>query len=185
MIGKKIMNVDFSIVYTPKDEYNEVGYHTTYKKYKDSILKNGFKPSVQKNDWLGEGVYFWDNEDNAQWWSKRSTSASTCILVCDLKCQAVEYLDLDTQMKVFENFLKRYFKSATNDVVAKPNFKNNDERRKFFCDLYCTHNNIRILAYTFNHEIINQFGFKVATVKRRQICVREPKCISIRSVKEW
>ena len=189
------MNSDFSITYTTKNEYTEieypaeyteVGYHTTPKMYKDSILKNGFKPSIQKNDWLGEGVYFWDNEENALFWRRRSKSIPQCILVCDLKCQISEYLDLDKEsnMKNFEKFLNKYFKSVAEDIVVKPVFKNNNERRKFFCDLYCSCNNIRILSFTFTHEIINKFGFRIETINRRQICVREPKYISIKSIKE-
>ena len=184
MIEGNNVKVDFTLTYNPKEEYNEVGYHTTYTIYKNSILKNGFYKSNKNNEWLGEGVYFWDCEENALWWRKKSNTIKRCIFICDLKCKLSNYLDLDNEMDKFETYLKKYLKDSYKIKSAKPKFKNMDECRKFFCDLYCSHNNICILSHTFDHDIINAFGFKINTEKRRQICVRDTDCISITSVKE-
>lgn len=54
------MKLKFSLTYSPIEEYNVIGYHTTFSRYKDSILKNGFHFSNSNHEWLGEGVYFWD-----------------------------------------------------------------------------------------------------------------------------
>ena len=180
------VRMDFSLTYEPKDEYNETGYHTTYTIYKDSIINNGFKPSVEDGDWLGEGVYFWDNEENALWWKRKSSLMEKCIFVCDLNCPVENYLNLDdkSRMKEFEKFSGKYLSSMISLSKMKPSFSNNDQRRKFFCDIYCTKNDIDILSFTFEHDITNKFGFKTGTYKRRQICVREPKCISIKDIKE-
>ncbi len=109
-----------------------------------------------------------------------------CIFVCNLKCDISNYLNLDdeNQMNQFEDFSKRYMKEMSKMSGAKPDFKNNNEKKKFFCDIYCLKNNIEILSFTFEHDIINQVGFKIGVKKRRQICVREPKCISIMSVRK-
>lgn len=180
------MKIDFSLTYDPKMEYNEIGYHTTYIIYKDSILKNGFYLSKNNNEWLGEGVYFWDNEKNALWWKQNSKILERCVFVCELKCMINNYLDLDNKMEMskFESYLNDYLRSYSTSKLAKPKFKNADECRKFFCDIYCSHNNICILSFTFEHDIINKFGFKTGALERRQICVRNPECISIKSVKE-
>ena len=178
------MKIDFTLTYTPEEEYNEIGYHTTYIIYKDSILKDGFNTSNKNNEWLGEGVYFWDSEENAFWWKKKSKMIKKCIFVCDLKCQLSNYLDLDTQMDKFESYLKKYLKESYKTKSVKPKFNNADECRKFFCDIYCAHNNICILSFTFEHDKMNEFGFKIGTDKRRQICVRDTNCISISNVKE-
>ena len=178
------MKLDFSLTYSPSEAYNEVGYHTTYSRYKDSIVENGFKVSSKSDDWLGEGVYFWDNETNANWWKKSSNLLKRCIFICDLSCSLVNYLNLDTDMKKFETYLQDYMSSSFGKKLAKPKFKNTNECKKFYCDLYCSKNNICILSFTFEHDNINKFGFKIGTIKRRQICVKEPKCISIASIKE-
>lgn len=178
------MNIDFSLTYNPKEEYNEKGYHTTFIKYKDNIIKNGFCKSNKSNEWLGEGVYFWDNEENALWWRQKEKSLQKCIFICDLKCHLSKYLDLDADMHKFEKYLHKYLKTIPSDCDEKPNFKNIPQCRKFFCDIYCIKNNISILAFTFEHDKISRFGFKTGSEMRRQICVRDPKCISIINVKE-
>ena len=178
------MNIDFSLTYNPKEEYNEIGYHTTFVMYKESIIKNGFYKSTKENEWLGEGVYFWDNEVNALWWKSKSKSFKKCIFICKLKCCISKYLDLDNEMGKFETFSHKYLKTISSDNGKKPCFKNADECRKFFCDAYCSKNDICILAYTFDHDIVCRYGFKIGTVKRRQICVRDPACISIVDIKE-
>lgn len=184
MTEDNTVKVDFSLTYTPKEEYNEIGYHTTLSCYKDSIIENGFWVSNESDDWLGEGVYFWDNENNARWWKKNSGIFKKCIFTCDLKCPLSNYLNLDLEMKKFESYLNEYMNSSYGKRLAKPKFKNVNECKKFYCDLYCSRNNICILSFSFEHDIINKFGFKAGTIKRRQICVRNPKCISINSVRE-
>lgn len=180
------MKLDFSLTYNPIEEYNEIGYHTTYSIYKENILSDGFNFSNKKYEWLGEGVYFWDNEENAIWWKKDSDMFNKCIFVCRLKCEKTKYLDLDNkmQMKKFDNFLKEYLISFKRSNGYKPKFKNNDECRKYFCDVYCSNNNVSILSFTFEHDIISSFGFKTGAIKRRQICVKNRNCISILNVKE-
>lgn len=178
------MKIDFSLTYTPKEEYNEIGYHTTFLYHKDSIIQNGFYVSNQSDDWLGEGVYFWDNEDNARWWKKKSSLFKKCIFICSLKCSLSNYLNLDTEMDNFESYLNKFMSSSIGKNLEKPNFKNANECKKFYCDLYCSKNDICILSFSFDHDIINRYGFKTGTIKRRQICVRNPKCISMVSIKE-
>lgn len=179
------MKMDFSLTYNPKMEYNEIGYHTTRIIYKDDIVDKGFKPSTDKDDWLGEGIYFWDNERNAYWWKQRS-NFKKCIFICSLKCPLQNYLNLDdkNQMEKFSSFSKEYLFQMFKNSIKKPKFENNNQKKKFFCDIYCSNNNIHILSFTFEHDTINEFGFKIGSYKRRQICVREPSCISIMNIKE-
>jgi hypothetical protein len=47
-----------------------VGYHGTNRQAAESILANGFEPSQNEYDWLGEGVYFWQDAPYRAWdWS--------------------------------------------------------------------------------------------------------------------
>lgn len=186
MIGGNPVKIDFTMAYEADPKYCEVGYHTTFLIHKDHILKQGFVKSNNSNEWLGEGVYFWDCEENALWWKKSSRSIKRCILVCELSCPRSSYLDLDNpnQMEKFDLYLKKYMKEFKKTKALKPKFANNNECRKFYCDIYCSHNNICILSFTFEHDKISSFGFKVGVEKRRQICVRDESCISIMEVKE-
>lgn len=179
------MKIDFSLTYSINKEYNEIGYHTTLSCHKDDIIKNGFYTSNKNDDWLGEGVYFWDNETNANWWKKDTGIFKKCIFICDLRCPIANYINLDLEMEKFESYLKEYLRSSYGKRLAKPKFKNSNECKKFYCDLYCSKNDICILSFSFVHDIISKFGFKIGTIKRRQICVRNPAYITINDVKEW
>lgn len=45
-------------------------YHGTSLKNAESIMENGFRPSVGEKHWLGDGVYFFREDDaQAQVWA--------------------------------------------------------------------------------------------------------------------
>lgn len=178
------MEVNFSISYSPtKDEYKEIGYHKTLYIYVESIKKNGFKPSNENDDWLGFGVYFWDNVENAKWWNVGTDSViKSCIIECELKCDINQYVNLNENIHEFDLFCKKYMREIVKNKLPRPNFENNNQKKKYFCDLYCTKNNLSILSFEFEHDIINIAGFKIGTKKRRQICVRNPNLIQILSI---
>lgn len=182
MVGE-ILEGNFSILYNPKDEYKEVGYHKTLYMYVESIKKNGFKPSNKDDDWLGLGVYFWDNIENAKWWNVGTGSIiKDCIIECELKCDMNQYANLNNDMYKLDLFCKKYMNEIRKNKSPRPKFKNNNQKKKFFCDLYCIKNNLSILSFEFEHDIINMAGFKIDTKKRRQICVRNPELIQILSI---
>lgn len=176
----------FSLIYEPRNVYSEVGYHATITTNKESILNEGFKPSNNDDDWLGEGIYFWDDIKNAEWWNRKGNIISGCIFICRLTCNLINYLDLDdkAEMDKLDTFSKRYVSEMSKIGRKKPVFKNYNQMKKFFCDIYCSKNDISILSFTFKHDIINKAGFKTGTFGRRQICVRELSCISIIGIKE-
>ncbi len=177
------MEGEFSVLYNPKDEYKEIGYHKTLYIYVDSIKKDGFKPSNEEDDWLGFGVYFWDNIENAKWWNVGTGSImQRCIIKCELKCNMNQYVNLNEDMDKFELFCKKYMKEIQENNLPRPKFKNSNQKKKFFCDLYSTKHNLSILSCEFEHDIINIAGFTIGRKKRRQICVRNPKLIQIISI---
>lgn len=174
------MKIDFSLIYTPNPDFNEIGYHATYSKYYANIIKEGFHVSNEDNDWLGRGIYFWDSMTNANWWQKKlSKSGEKCIIKCNLSCKRENYIDLDIDMEKFERFLIQYSNAMKKSKGLKPNFKTKEQRRKYYCDIYSIQNNIDIMSYTFKHDVTNEFGFVVNTIDRRQICVKNNACISI------
>lgn len=55
---------------TPSQSLEVVGYHGTRKTLVPSILKDGFLPSINEYDWLGDGIYFFQDAPNrANMWA--------------------------------------------------------------------------------------------------------------------
>ena len=176
------MDYNFSIDFTK----TEVGYHTTLLEKKDKILQNGFNKSNNDDDWLGSGVYFWDKYDNAIWWKEKHLKKSKCcVFICDTTCDFKYWLDLDADIE-FDKFLEfsKYIVKEMKKFDKLPIFKNNNQKKKFFCDVYCDENNYKILSRTFSHSIIDGLvGFEIDRIERRQICVKDTNCINIRTIK--
>lgn len=173
--------------YNPQNEYTEIGYHKTLHMHVSNIKKYGFKPSNENDDWLGLGVYFWDNIENAKWWKVGTGTGAIkkdCIIECELKCKMEQYLNLNKggEMDKFDKFCRKYMSEIKKNKLPRPKFENNNQRKKYFCDLYCKKNNYSILSFEFEHDSINIAGFKIGTIKRRQICVRDSKLIRILSI---
>lgn len=50
---------------------NILGFHTNEKIKCENGLKNIINLISKDKDWLGEGIYFWDNISNAKYWSRK------------------------------------------------------------------------------------------------------------------
>lgn len=81
---------------------NEIGYHGTCSKHKDSIESNGFDPAkcnYRADHWLGQGVYFFDDYEKALWWSAtaalHNNDFGRVIFKATIEAPDEEVLDLD------------------------------------------------------------------------------------------
>lgn len=81
---------------------NEIGYHGTCSKHKDSIERNGFDPAkcnYRADHWLGQGVYFFDDYEKALWWSAtaalHNNDFGRVIFKATIEAPDEEVLDLD------------------------------------------------------------------------------------------
>lgn len=81
---------------------NEIGYHGTCSKHKDSIESNGFDPAkcnYRADHWLGQGVYFFDDYEKALWWSAtavlHNNDFGRVIFRATIEAPDEEVLDLD------------------------------------------------------------------------------------------
>src|SRR5580693_442439 len=73
-----------------------VGYHGTSRKRATSILRRGFKPSENAFDWLGTGIYFFEeNEERARAWARRLHPHDPAVLGAVINLAGV--LDLTEQ----------------------------------------------------------------------------------------
>ena len=78
---------------------NIVGYHANYaSKFPDPIPENYLIVS-NDTDWLGNGMYYWDNRSNAQYWirKKKKDSPGECIFLVAGNIIIDQLLDLTDQ----------------------------------------------------------------------------------------
>ncbi len=73
-----------------------IGFHATSRSKVESILENGFAPSRNGYDWLGDGAYFWENDlDRAAHWARRHFRSERAVIGVLLRLTGC--MDLQTQ----------------------------------------------------------------------------------------
>lgn len=180
---------------------NEIGYHGTCSQYRHDIEEHGLDPSKCKyrdDHWLGQGVYFFDDYEKAQWWaSVTSTHHDDCggiIFESNIVARDDEVLNLDDS-KQLDAFIS--FTMNTIDEIQKscsgnmPIFEDASFRAVFF-DYYKKTHDTAVIIGTFQKDfagyttkrtfseremqkkIINIIGIKF---HERQICVSKKECI--------
>ena len=139
-----------------------VGYHGTIKTNAEKILSSGiFKESNEKDDWLGHGIYFFADIENAiKWANERANryNEEAVVLSANIKCDMNRYLNLDYQFnrRKVSLFFKDIINKSDKDISF---YKRDEEKRCIACDLY--------------KDIL---GF--SSVPEKQICVSNHQCIS-------
>ncbi len=156
------------------------GYHTTTSKNARQIYSDKkFFSSNKSNEWLGEGVYFWLKYADAMYWFEKSYVSvdEMCIISVDLNLNEDKILDLDSDkdMNTLVHFANTYNEEMLKMSKKIPFFKNRDEQRCFYCNLYKRKYSLDAIIFSFPQEY-NSVGF---TVKRKQICVHNTKAIDI------
>lgn len=201
--GEKIIIGTYDVKSQKNNRYvfknNDVetnGYHTTFKVKIEEIKKDGFISSESEQEWLGKGIYFWAEKKDSFFWSKvikdRNTKADkekkikpddTIIITCLIKCKNNEFIDLDKDMNVLEEFRIQYLDEMRRNADFVPKFKNDHERKCFYCNEFKSSNNIKVISYSFPYIERNELGFK-KYYTRRQICVESMRYIKIEDVEE-
>lgn len=179
----------------------EFGYHGTCTKHRYSIEDGGLDPAKCKyrcDHWLGQGVYFFDDYEKAQWWASNSSSQNgNCggvIYRSLIEAGDEEVLDLD------DNNQLDYFLTETINTLEEikkecpgnmPVFKEDNFRALFF-DYYKHKKGISVIIRTFpkteagyttrrNKEELKKQReiMKIINIRfnERQICVSKKECI--------
>lgn len=79
-----------------------LGYHGTSREAAAAILRGEFRPSRNAHDWLGDGVYFWEEAPRRAWdWAQRQHGAKACVVASLLVLDGC--LDLNDQL--WQDFL--------------------------------------------------------------------------------
>lgn len=141
------------------------------------IQENGFRYKVRDNHWLGQGIYFFSEEEWALMWSNQSRNLkkSKCVITAKIFCEDDKFLDLD----LVSNHRKvgRYIQKI-NERLKKENillkFEGNDKHKEtcFYLDMIKQEYDYKILKQTFplenKNEITNKIGLYLSQI---QFCV--------------
>ncbi|MBW7573932.1 hypothetical protein [Caproiciproducens faecalis] len=166
------------------DRINLIGYHATSLNCVGNILENGFKTSSKKGEWLGFGVYFWDNLDNAEWWivaGNVDKSSPPAIITAELSLPSKNFLDLDVpaNMDRLREFANDYNAESSISGNARPDFKGKNQLRNFYCSLFKELFDIKLIKFTFSYTIYNLVGFPTGEFERVQLCASDSSVIHI------
>lgn len=179
----------------------ELGYHGTCTKHLYSIEKDGFDPAKCKyrNDHLfGQGVYFFDDYEKAQWWASNSSSQNgNCggvVFQSLIEADEEEVLNLD-DYRQFDCFLTETIKTLEEikrECQGKMPIFQADHMRALFFDYYKEQKGISVIVGTFQKDIAGYTTrrnfeelkkqrniMKIINLKfhERQICVSKKECM--------
>lgn len=158
------------------------GYHATKAEYSEIILNTkDFKSSVSTRDWLGTGIYFWDEIYNAKWWAEiRYKNEKSVIIKSTLECDNESFLDLDSTEEIlaykkFTSNISDYIKQLPEELqntYLNLNFKDIKAVRCFYLNVFKQLFDIAIIRRTFEVEGSHRADDGI-TLTRTQICVTD------------
>ncbi len=146
------------------------GYHGTSSVHRKSIEELGFDPEKtleRKDHWLGQGVYFFLDQEQAKWWAGnavaklRNTQSFQLVYQSDIQVERERYLDLDNNLEL-EKFitaaiaLSRSSEGQYQDGKV-PIFDEAKFRGVYF-DYYKAENNISVIRRTFSKNAVRYCG---------------------------
>jgi hypothetical protein len=108
------------------DPIELVGYHGTNMESARQILQTGFTPSRNNYDWLGKGVYFWQDAPYRAWhWAGgycKKNGGDPAVIRSLVKIRRDEFMDLldYSQDPNWANYLSRthqYLQQQTSSVL--------------------------------------------------------------------
>lgn len=150
------------------------------------IQENGFKYKYRDNHWLGQGVYFFSEEEWALMWSKqsRNSAKNKCVIAAKIFCEDEKFLDLDlvsNHRKIGKYIQKINERLKKENILLK--FEGNDKNKErcFYLDMIKQEYNYKILKQTFplenKNEITNKIGLYLSQI---QFCVTSTENIEYR-----
>ena len=158
------------------------GYHATkYENLEKILYSKVFKASSSPKDWLGNGIYFWDEMYNAKWWAAiRYKNEKSVIIKSTLECDDDLLLDLDSTEEIlaykkFTSDISDYIKQLPEDLqntYLNLNFKDIKAVRCFYLNVYKQLFDIAIIRRTFNVEGRYRADDGI-TLTRTQLCVTD------------
>lgn len=157
--------------------YCTTGYHKAECSYAEIVKKwQRFKISRKDIEWLGDGIYFWENLSDAHWWRKDAYKHFT-IFRAELCCKSKYYFDLDDKKNMDE---MRKFAEACKDAFLKSGKDVSGDSfiyRAAVCSYYKERVGIKLMRFTFPQNEYNSLGFPIDVVYRTQYCATDNSVI--------
>ena len=179
------------------NEKTLVGYHGTKIENVEQILKNGFKMSKSKDnnlEWLGDGVYFWEDDYYAVQWNiidikghnkeKNINSLKKyAIMKSIIKANKTKIFDISSPegsiiyQKLKEKLINRLIKEGYEnyvDILSKRSCK-------YWIDLLQKNNFFNefdiVTAVYKDEKSVENFKDDIILNVQKQICVKNINCI--------
>lgn len=130
-----------------------IGYHgttdTNIEKRIESILTNGFESKYRKDHWLGQGIYFFEDEFWASQWCNQNISKEKCILKSEINYTEDKFWDLNVQKfrKKCENEIKKLI--TLLEKKKKILSSNPNVQRCYYLDIIKRTNKLEVIKCIF------------------------------------
>lgn len=169
------------------------GYHGTHSSNVKEIINNGFAATVRKDHWLGQGIYFYDNQELSKWWieTKNKSKLNCAIIETTIIFEGNNTLNLDEVAGL--DFFFKEGKTLLDGLGIKIEFKEKEYYRNIclLLDLLKKKHTIKIVIATFSKKSpkyadSNVHGFEKSyfklphgiSYKERQICISDNSVIT-------
>ena len=151
------------------------GYHGTNKEYAENILNNQrFVPSIGEKHWLGHGIYFYPNFEDALNWAKEYHPNNEAVIHALICVDDEEIIDFDAPDG------KKLFHDIIWAMGEQLNLSETQVQKNqcIVCNtIWATNNKIKVLKSHFGKE---QTLFRTLIDYREQmleLCVRDNSVI--------
>lgn len=199
-LGETFIKLNIGEIISMNEFIELDGYHGTFAQDVEDIRRNGFTYESREDHWLGQGIYFYDKSDMANWFISRkiknkSAISKIAVIKVFLKTTSEKVLDLDTIEGV--NIFYEKLDQLWNEFKTVE-FSADDERKNrcLILDVLKEVMNLDIIIYTFTpenptygraqaawfHDNVFPIGIKY---KETQICATDNNCIKIENVEYY
>lgn len=139
------------------------GYHGTDYDVAKIIISSGFKFKENKEHWLGNGIYFYNDISLAKWWTRKPTNkfgtdikvpgVIKCVLTVDID-RILDLRKLDHYIWFTEKYKEFYDRVLNSEIVVEKDEASDEFKTKqlrcAFCDFLKYKFNIDALVGTFD-----------------------------------
>lgn len=147
------------------------GYHGTSATSAKEIIESGkFKISNGKKDWIGKGIYFYPDINDAYCWRNCEMILHTIVKVDD-----DEYLDIDTKegKVLYTKVIDQLLKSIKGIDLSSPQ-QNQCAVMNLIWDSY---DKLKVISASFATERTKIKTLIDTRDRRKEFCVRNNDCI--------
>lgn len=162
-----------------------IGYHGTNIDCASSIINEGFRFSKNKNDWLGWGIYFFEEhiKHAINWCVKARGLRAYVVLGVIIEVNEEELLDLVNPV-VYEKFdlAKKMLKKRLNTDLK--HYKSKVIKDNYVLDFLSCKYNVKLVRQSFIIPPYEKMYKKGKIVPMYvQLCVKNTRCIRLETLK--